>query len=78
MEFSLKSHPGILLKDHLERVNKIGLQIFEENGIFTEYKDLLNYILLLHDLGKASSEFQKYINREDCDNLLKSHSEISA
>jgi len=34
MSFKLYSHPGILLKNHLEGVVRTGLSRFEENGLY--------------------------------------------
>ena len=36
MSFKLYSHPGILLKNHLEGVVRTGLSRFEENGLYKE------------------------------------------
>lgn len=59
--FKLQSHPGKLLKDHLTNVFRNGEAIYKTLRLDSHYILLLKTILLLHDLGKASSYFQKYI-----------------
>ena len=78
MDFRLKSHPNILLKDHLGQVLDFGIRRFDENGLFPEYKDLLRVVLAFHDLGKASSFFQDYLVDKTPRTALTRHSEISA
>lgn len=81
MDCKLLSHPGKYLRDHLIKVLEIGSSVFKQQGIFTEYENILKIILLFHDLGKASNYFQIYIKdpqNYNYNTLLKAHSEISA
>lgn len=78
MSFKLYSHPGILLKNHLEGVVRTGLSRFEENGLYKEDYLLLKIILSFHDLGKASSFFQEYLLHNNTRSKLNHHSEFSA
>lgn len=78
MDFSLYSHPDILLKDHLAQVSHTGMSRFTANGIFTQYADLLKVILVFHDLGKGSLYFQSYLLRGKPRSNLTRHSEFSA
>lgn len=79
MNTELYSHPGILLKDHLSRVHSLGMNIFNIHKLYPELRDVLEIMLLFHDLGKASSYFQAYLRDEthSSSNYTK-HSEISA
>ena len=84
------SHPNIKLIDHLNGVLKIGLEIYNSkidlNLGFTdkEIEIVLKNILFLHDLGKATTYFQKYlqqaIDKESItvDSKLRQHALISA
>ncbi|MBF0378416.1 MAG: CRISPR-associated helicase Cas3' [Desulfamplus sp.] len=79
MECKLLSHPDKLLYDHLSGAYKIGLNVFNRNGLFPECKEFVSALLLLHDLGKASNHFQKYIKKSGkVYEELKRHGEISA
>lgn len=79
MECKLLSHPDKLLFDHLSGAHKIGLNVFNRNGLFPEYEKFISAILLLHDLGKASGYFQIYITGSGkVHEQLKRHAEISA
>lgn len=79
MECKLLSHPDKLLVDHLSGVHKIGLNVFKRNGLFPGYETFLGALLLLHDLGKATSFFQSYITKSaKVHETLKRHAEISA
>jgi len=73
------SHPGKLLKTHLEGTLQNGMDIFKRNGIYKKHENFINPVLLLHDLGKASSYFQDYISgSKQVKDTLKRHAEISA
>ncbi len=86
----LFSHPGIKLIDHLNGVLKIGLDIFH-NKVDLQLPFNLRKIeiairntLFFHDIGKATSYFQKYL-KESIENKkvtvskeLRNHSLISA
>jgi CRISPR-associated endonuclease/helicase Cas3 len=73
------SHPGKLLKTHLEGTLQNGMDIFKRNGIYKNHENFINSVLLLHDLGKASSYFQDYIRgSKQVKDTLKRHAEISA
>lgn len=79
LECKLLSHPDKLLFDHLSGVHKIGLNVFNRNQLFPECEKFLAALLLLHDLGKASSHFQTYITGSGkVHEQLKRHAEISA
>lgn len=76
--FKLKSHPDILLVDHIDRVHKCGIQIFKRNKLFLEDLDFLKVILVGHDLGKATRYFQEYISKIKSHGSLKNHGFLSA
>ena len=76
--FKLKSHPEILLVDHLERVCECGIRIFERNKLFLEDLDFLKAILVGHDLGKATRYFQEYISKVKSHGSIKNHGFLSA
>ncbi len=79
MECKLKSHPDKSLKNHLNGSLNVGIEIFNRNNIFSEFNGFMSAILLLHDLGKASSHFQNYIlKKQAVHEKLKRHAEISA
>ncbi|MDY0218929.1 MAG: CRISPR-associated helicase Cas3' [Candidatus Cloacimonas acidaminovorans] len=78
MDFNLYSHPGILLKDHLQQVLVTGLNRFEENQLYQDDLQLLKVILAFHDLGKASTYFQEYLSAKRPGSNLCKHSEFSA
>jgi len=78
MNFNLYSHPGILLKDHLQQVLVTGLTRFEENQLYQDDLQLLKVILAFHDLGKASMFFQEYRSAKRPGSNLCKHSEFSA
>ena len=77
-DFKLHSHPGMLLKDHLEQVTDKGLRRFRENSVFPESELLLKVILSFHDLGKGSAYFQNYLMNGAPRSNLTRHSEFSA
>ncbi|MGM0608841.1 MAG: CRISPR-associated helicase Cas3' [Candidatus Muiribacteriota bacterium] len=79
MKCKLMSHPGKLLKTHLEGTLQNGMDIFKRNGIYKKHENFIYPVLLLHDLGKASSYFQDYISgSKQVKDTLKRHAEISA
>jgi CRISPR-associated endonuclease/helicase Cas3 len=55
------SHPDTDLIDHLSLVRKIGLQKFDEDKVYPEYRDIMECALFMHDLGKAHPFFQNKI-----------------
>ncbi|MGD9489463.1 MAG: CRISPR-associated helicase Cas3' [Calditrichaceae bacterium] len=66
--FKLLSHPDRLLADHLSSVCKTALKRFDAlpfrfDGYFDRHKlrTVLEYACLLHDMGKATTAFQEYI-----------------
>lgn len=63
--FKLWSHPGKLLKDHINNVLQNGRSIYAKFNQDENLAVVFDLILLLHDLGKASSYFQKYIHAID-------------
>jgi CRISPR-associated endonuclease/helicase Cas3 len=78
MAFKLKSHPDILLADHLQICRETGLSLMKKHGLFTEYQVLMEIVLLFHDLGKASHYFQDYLSGNKVNDKFKKHAEISA
>ncbi len=79
MSTNLYSHPNITLATHLEGVFRMGLHAFDGNGLYPEYRELMKLILLLHDLGKASSFFQAYLmGTSHTASKYTRHSEVSA
>ena len=81
LECKLKSHPDRLLKYHLLGTYTNGIEIFRRNAIFLKKEQFISAILLLHDLGKASSYFQTYIDpmvTVSVHEKYKRHAEISA
>jgi CRISPR-associated endonuclease/helicase Cas3 len=61
-EFSLKSHPRQLLRDHLLGVTEIALRIFDSQFCEPDKREAIRKICMAHDFGKGTSFFQKYIN----------------
>jgi len=78
MEYKLRSHPEILLKDHLTQVYQTGMWRFMQNGIWLEYKPVMEVILAFHDIGKGSFFFQEYLLNQAPRSSLSRHSEFSA
>jgi len=75
--FKLWSHPGKLLKDHISNVYQNGCLIYEQLSLDSEIQTLLDLCLLLHDFGKSSIFFQKYIHAiDDLDKEKISESEF--
>ena len=78
----LKSHPDKKLTEHLNGVKEWGEYFlkYSPNEIVKKHsdKELLECFLLLHDIGKATMYFQKYINSEQTDKELKTHAHLSA
>lgn len=84
------SHPNKRLIDHLECVQKIGLEVFDsKRGIrfFESVENIrktLDFVLFYHDIGKATVYFQEHlkssIEQRTCkyDNKLTQHSLLSA
>jgi CRISPR-associated endonuclease/helicase Cas3 len=60
--FKLKSHPGKLLKDHISGVLENGRILSRKLPLDKPHRVLLDTVLLVHDAGKASTFFQKYIH----------------
>lgn len=77
MKCKLNSHPGILLKTHIDNVFYNGMKFFNKNKRFQKFKELIKIALIFHDFGKATIFFQKYINNGIVSDL-KAHAEISA
>ncbi|HPS90832.1 MAG TPA: CRISPR-associated helicase Cas3' [Methanothrix sp.] len=67
--YELKSHPNKRLIDHLQQVGDLCWNTIEEKSLNVDEADLLKdgaYIIgITHDLGKATSFFQKYILETD-------------
>ncbi|MDK2821811.1 MAG: CRISPR-associated endonuclease/helicase Cas3 [Clostridia bacterium] len=87
--YKLRSHPNVLLKEHLEKVVEISHKIGEEKQIFfPENKDtflkILKILGLFHDSGKATKFFQNYMDsienkkKRSIDRELKEHGLLSA
>ncbi|QTY26840.1 CRISPR-associated helicase Cas3' [Flavobacterium sp. CS20] len=81
---TIESHPGVPLIKHLREVSKNCLNIAKKSktdfDLDKEVKEKLLYICgFYHDLGKATSFFQKYLRNPDGEhNSLKNHSLPSA
>ncbi|MBZ2175793.1 CRISPR-associated helicase Cas3' [Schnuerera sp. xch1] len=76
--YKLLSHPKIYLIEHLQKVYKWGMEIFEQNKLFLEDKEILSSILVGHDLGKSTLYFQQYITKEKSHGFIKNHGFLSA
>ena len=63
--FSCWSHPGKLLRDHVGNVYENGMALADRLELSEELRNVLRITLLLHDAGKASRFFQKYIRLID-------------
>lgn len=67
--WSLYSHPGKLLKDHLYNVYRLGLKKFISKDLnFTnleEIKLLTEIALITHDFGKANKYFQRKLELKE-------------
>lgn len=63
--FKLKSHPEKSLKQHLENVGRLSKEILESKTI--DHKEIFTEVAYLigitHDFGKATTYFQKLIDR---------------
>lgn len=66
------SHPNRLLKDHLEEVRDISIDLVPK-----EYKSSIEIAALCHDFGKYTSYFQNYLQNKERSNLTN-HGFISA
>lgn len=65
----LYSHPDRLLEDHLIGVARLS-ELFCQDKLLpnqSELKEITKIIALSHDLGKATSFFQDYLNADDKD-----------
>ncbi len=75
--YKLESHPGKKLIDHIEKVAELSMGIVREKIInFTNipktlFEDISYIIGFTHDLGKATSYFQKYLHEKDEDKKKK-------
>lgn len=77
----LYSHPGRLLKLHLEGVSRWGEYFMSQSPgmLYSLFEDgLIKDMLLFHDVGKSTMYFQKYLNKEQVKKELKVHSLLSA
>ncbi|MBF0398835.1 MAG: CRISPR-associated endonuclease Cas3'', partial [Desulfobacterales bacterium] len=79
----LKSHPQILLKEHIAQVKMAAEGIYQwhsEQLISKEVKKLSEMLAVLHDVGKSSAAFQEYIVNPSAykgESLGKAHSPLS-
>lgn len=76
--YKLKSHPDILLIEHLQKVTDIGLDILNKNKLYEEYEKFIKIILVGHDLGKSTEYFQEYILYKKSHGSMKNHGFISS
>lgn len=58
MSCRVLSHPDIDLIDHLTQVKEIGLNQLLSNNVYLEFKEIMDCVLFMHDLGKAHPDFQ--------------------
>lgn len=75
---NLFSHPKKLLEDHLIGVSSLTALFLNEKPaiIKKQFAELSRIIALSHDIGKATSYFQKYLNADESEkNKLKSKRE---
>jgi CRISPR-associated endonuclease/helicase Cas3 len=67
--WSLYSHPGKLLKDHLYNVYRLGLKKFIDKDLnfsnLEEIKLLTKIALITHDFGKANKYFQRKLELKE-------------
>jgi len=64
MSGRINSHPHLFLKEHIEQINKAleGIWNWHSTETITPaIKNLLERLVVLHDLGKGTSAFQEYI-----------------
>ena len=77
--FRLHSHPDKLLKDHLWNVGTTSKEIADskqiENG--DTFSEIAYLIGISHDFGKATTYFQKWLNRDEKTQYAR-HSYLSA
>lgn len=80
----IKSHPDIILREHIRQVRLAALNILQKHSEKTQsiinQCDLLD-IINFHDIGKVNPAFQEYIEDPlsySGDQSLKSHSPLSA
>lgn len=78
--FKLKSHPDMLLKDHLQNVAILSKQIisyksFENNEFFSEIAYRIGFC---HDFGKSTSFFQNILDEKRQNTKYAYHSPISS
>lgn len=79
----LKSHPHLLLEEHISQVKLAAEGIWKwhsERLISEEIKRLTYMLITMHDSGKGSEAFQKYIRNPvayEGDRLEKAHSPLS-
>ncbi|MBI9031136.1 CRISPR-associated helicase Cas3' [bacterium] len=64
MPCRILSHPDTDLIDHLTLVKKIGLRKFDEDGVYPDYRNIIECALFMHDLGKAHPDFQDKIRNK--------------
>ncbi len=75
----LYSHPNMTLKRHLNDVLQGAETLYQKNNIYKDDFEILKYLCLFHDFGKATTYFQKHIRKEKVENTrLTRHSEIGA
>jgi len=63
--FSLRSHPHQTLKEHLEGVTQIALQIYDSNNTNQLLREVVKKICMAHDFAKSTSFFQDYLNYQE-------------
>lgn len=64
MRERIKSHPHLFLSEHIEQINKAlhGMWNWHSPKTITPpIKDLLEKLVMFHDLGKGTSSFQEFI-----------------
>lgn len=79
----LKSHPDLPLSDHIAQVMKAADSLCQWHSnavISSEVKEIIHKVILLHDTGKATEAFQKYIENPSVytdDPMNKAHTPMS-
>lgn len=85
--FKLKSHKHQTLKEHLEGVTEIALLEYDSQFTNPVKREVIRKMCMAHDLGKATTYFQNYLDAETNPNSIfkdkvfgpeKNHALISA
>lgn len=78
MMSKLESHPGIPLEKHLHDVKQRIEAFCEDMQASDEFSKVARLTALTHDLGKATTYFQRHLKGERVDSYLSAHALLSA